>query len=115
MQPANTGPQKGLQGVKAPDSLSDEGKAFFEAVIATADWLVPSDIIGLEMLARLHERVTKAMDDPFLTPPQIAALAKTYTTQLDTFGLTPRARITLGLAIAETKSKLAEFRDEAAS
>jgi hypothetical protein len=113
-QPANTGPQKGLSGVEPPDSLDDNGKAFFRAVIATADWLTASDTVGLEFLARTHQKVVAALDDPHLSPPQVAALAKTYSTMLEQFGLTPRARITLGLQIAETKSKLDTFREEAA-
>lgn len=96
----------------APSDLSDEAKALWAIVTSSAGWLVESDTPSLILLCRLHDKVSLALryDD---VGPSGASMIKTYLLMLDKFGLTPSARINLGLAVAETESKLEAFRKEA--
>jgi len=96
----------------APSDLSDEAKALWSIITSTAKWLVESDTPSLILLCRLHDKVNLAlrMND---VGPSDASMIKTYLLMLDKFGLTPSARINLGLAVAETESKLEAFRKEA--
>jgi phage terminase small subunit len=102
-------PAKGLSG-KAPADLTDEGKELWQTVTENAEWLTQSDKPGLVLLCRTYEKVLVAFANPKELSPAATGLLKVYQSLLDDYGLTPHSRITLGLAVAETKSKLDAFR-----
>ena len=96
----------------APSDLTDEAKTLWSAITSTAKWLVESDTPGLILLCRLHDKVNLALRTNDIGPSE-ASMIKTYLLMLEKFGLTPSSRINLGLAVAETESKLEAFRREA--
>jgi len=95
-----------------PAHLSDEAKAMWAVVVASAQWLVESDTPALILLCTMHDKVSAALAGDDISPATAGAV-KVYMGLLDKFGLTPAARINLGLAVAEAESKLDAFRKEA--
>ena len=93
-----------------PDDLSDEAKALWIVVTESAKWLVESDTPALILLCRCHDKVKSEFTDVATPTPAAVGLVKLYQALLSDFGLTPRSRVTLGLAVAETESKLGAFK-----
>lgn len=92
-----------------PDHLSDEVKAMWTEWVTTAEWLSPSDLPALRYLCDLIERRNEMRDNPSKPHAAFGQLEGLIARFMGSMGLTPQARIQLGLAVVEAESKLELF------
>jgi len=107
--PAFTAPQGGLSPTP-PVPLASAGLALWQSAVGTAKWLTASDGPALLFACQLKDRMQEELISDKQPSPATSSLFKTYQIVLNDLGLTPRARITLGLAVVETESKLSAFK-----
>ena len=100
---------KGLSS-DPPEDLSESAIALWDSVVENASWLTETDRPGLVLLCRTHDKLEASFVADGELSPAATGLVKSYQVMLHDFGLTPRSRITLGLAVAETRSKLDIFK-----
>lgn len=103
----------GVKGIckTPPDTMDPVGRVMWLKIVRNADWLVASDEPALALLCRMHCQAQRIMDKDSISPSDVGFL-KTYMEMLTRFGLDPSSRINLGLAVAETQSKLDAFRKD---
>lgn len=98
-----------VQDTPPPDHLSHEVKQMWLGWVASAEWLAPSDLPSLAFLCDLMERRRELRDDPRNPHSSFVSLENLILRTMNSLGLTPQARIQLGLAAVEAESKLELF------
>ncbi len=94
-----------------PETLDAEGRKVWNDVVSSSEWLVSSDMPALTLLCKMHTTVNRLLDKGELKATDVG-IVKTYMDLLSRFGLDPKSRLSLGLAVAETRSKLDAFRKD---
>ena len=95
-----------------PETLDAEGRQVWNDIVASSEWLVSSDRPALTLLCKMHSRVNVLLDREGDLKGNDISIIKTYMDLISKFGLNPHSRLSLGLAVAETQSKLDAFRSE---
>jgi len=103
--------QSGRIPIHPPEVLDKVGKQAWRDITDNADWLVRSDVPALTMLCQLQSKVNEILDKAKLSTSD-AQMVKLQFDLYARFGLDPNSRLQMGLAVAETESKLSAFRNE---
>ncbi len=95
-----------------PEVLDPAGRQAWNDIVSSSEWLVSSDMPALTLLCKMHSKVNELLDRPGNLKASDVGIIKTYMELISKFGLDPSSRLNLGLAVAETRSKLDAFRKD---
>lgn len=95
-----------------PAELDSHAARAYKSIVSQAEWLTTSDLAAVTLVCQMKARVDLVMDSTYDEPfnQRELNMIKAYMALLGQLGLDPRNRVNLGLAVAETGSKLDAFR-----